>query len=187
MRFCNVSETLGLGYDSRYDGFDPQYPLPPRAHWLVLLLVWIAISSVLKRLVPERYNDLARSMMVDAWVFYLCHWIRRVNAEAKSPFWCDVYVIVQLIWAALSGFAHANTPLMILWSILTIGSLILGVGTIFMVKSDLEDHYNNREHAGLVLNGLMTFAFNFLYFQHHLYDIAKRKQRAQSFAGGQLS
>ena len=33
----------------------------------------------------------------------------------------------------------------------------------------------------------MTFFFSFLYFQYHLYDIARRKQKAQSLMAGQLS
>ena len=55
-------------------------------------------------------------------------------------------------------------------------SRILEIVTIFLIRSDLERHYNEREPYGLQLNGLMTFFFSFLYFQYHLCDIAKRRR-----------
>jgi divalent metal cation (Fe/Co/Zn/Cd) transporter len=67
--------------------------------------------------------------------------------------------------------------------ILALSSMVLGIATVFMIKSDLERHYNDREHAGLVLGGVMTFFFSFLYFQYHLYDIAKRRKRVAEALG----
>jgi len=182
-----MSQSLGLDYDPKYEGFDPRYPSPPRVHWTALLLGWFAAAIAVAICVPDKYNDLAQSLLFDGWVFYLCHWIRRLNPEAKSPFWCDIYVVIQLTAAGLGAFAPISMVVSILVLVLSIVWLILGIATIFMVKSDLEDHYNNREHVGLLLSGGMTFFFSFLYFQHHLYQIAKRKQAAQSLMAGQLS
>jgi hypothetical protein len=182
-----VSQTLGLGYGPRYEGFDPQYPAPPRVHWLALWLGWMAISWAIQTSVPEKYSDLLQSLVVDAWVFYLCHWIRRLNPEAKSPFWCDVYVVVQLATTALGDFIHLSPAVEIVVDVLVVAWIVLGIVTIFLIRSDLEDHYNNREHAGLVLNGVMTFFCSFVYFQYHLYDIGRRKHRAQSQMAGQVS
>jgi len=155
-----VSQSLGLGFESKYEGFDPQYPSPPRVHWLALLIAWVAISLVIDKYFPEKYHDLLQSLVVDGWVFYLCHGIRRLYPEAKSPFWCDVYVVVQLAAATLGDFAHASTIWGLLLYPLAIAGIVLAIATIFLVRSDLENHYNNREHAGLVLNGVLTFFFS---------------------------
>ena len=186
-----MSQSLGLGYDPNYEGFDPQYPFPPRVHWLALLVGWIAVSWLIDTYVPKKYEDLLQSLVVDGWVFYLCHWIKRLNPNAKSPFWCDVYVVVQLASSALPEFgvmARLESPSFdVLLYALWIAWVILGIATVFLVRHDLQDHYNNREHAGLVLNGALTFFCSFLYFQHHLYDIGERKRKAQSQMTGQLS
>ena len=183
-----MSQSLGLGYDPKYEGFDPQYPSPPRVHWLVLLAAWSAAEWLIGVYLPERYQTLAYSIVAGAWVFYICNWIGRLNPEAKSPFWCDVLVVVQLTSAGIVSGHHPTVILLLVADVLELISAILGIVTIFLVRSDLENHYNNREHAGLVLNGVMTFFFSFLYFQHHLYDIAKRRKLAlESLSAGQLS
>jgi hypothetical protein len=44
------------------------------------------------------------------------------------------------------------------------------------MKSDLEDYYSTEEPIHLQLNGVMTFFFGTLYFQHHLSRIAQWKK-----------
>ena len=44
------------------------------------------------------------------------------------------------------------------------------------MQSDLEDHYNTVEPINLQLNGVMTFFFGILYFQHHFSRIAQWKK-----------
>jgi hypothetical protein len=178
MPFSRGDHTLAsiLGYDPKYEGLDPKYPSPPRVHWLALLVAWIAIGWLIGMYGPPRYRDLLQSLVVDAWVFYLCNWVRILDPESKSPFWCDVYVVVELACASL-GIVHSpSNALSLTLELLGFASAILGIATVFLVRSDLQRHYNEREHAGLVLNGVTTFFFSFLYFQYHLYDIAKRKQ-----------
>ena len=173
-----------LGYDPKHEGFDPQYLSPPRVHWLVLLAAWWTVESLIRLSVPDRYQALASSIVVGGWVFYICNWIGRLMPDAKSPFWCDVLVVVELGCAGLgSVYSHS-----LIVDVLALAAAILGIVTIFLVRSDLENHYNNREHAGLVLNGLMTFLFSFIYFQYHLYDIAQRRKLAlESVSGGRFS
>jgi hypothetical protein len=179
---------MDLGYDLKYDGVDPQYPPPPRVHWLVLLVAWWAASFLIALSVPERYRALANSILVDAWAFYLCHWIGRLDPEARSPFWCDVSVVVELGCAGLSSIHHSSDLMNLCIGLLGIASGILGIVTIFLIRSDLEKHYNSREQAGLSLSGVMTFFFSFLYFQYHLYGIANRKKlQAESLSARQLS
>jgi hypothetical protein len=170
-------------YDPRYEGFDLRYPSPPRVHWLVLLLAGIAINIGIGIVLPVRWKGIAQSFVADAWVFYLCNWIRTLDPEAKSPFWCDVYVVVELVCAALVTMKHPGQIAQVISVLLGLASGILGIATVFVIKSDLEHHYNNREHAGLALSGFMTFAFSFLYFQYHLYDIANRRKRVAEAMG----
>lgn len=170
-------------YNPAYEGFELRYPSPPRVHWLVLFLAWIAIVYVIAAVVPERWQDIAQSLVVDSWVFYLCTWIRNLDPEAKSPFWCDVFVAVQLGSVGLGVIRQPWLAVQALILILALSSMVLGIATVFMIKSDLERHYNDREHAGLVLGGVMTFFFSFLYFQYHLYDIAKRRKRVAEALG----
>ena len=167
-----------LGYDPKYDGFDPKFPSPPRIHWLVLAVAWLGIVRCINQYAPATWRGIAHSLVIDAWVFYLCNWIRQLDPESKSPFWCDVYVVVELACAGLGSIRHLSSTLYGVVELLAVTSTILWIATIFLIRNDLERHYNDREHAGLALNGLMTFFFSFIYFQYHLYDIAKRKKRA---------
>jgi hypothetical protein len=176
-----------LGYDPKYEGFDPQYPAPPGIHWLGLIGAWCAAEWLIAYSVPENYQALASSMVAGGWVFYVCNWIGRLMPGARSPFWCDVLLVVQLASVGLASGRHPPVARLLVADVLGLGAVILGIITIFLVRNDLENHYNNREHAGLVLNGAMTFFFSFLYFQYHLYDIAKRKHAAESFTARQLS
>jgi len=178
-----------LGYDPKYEGFDSKYPSPPRIHWLVLLAAWIAIDWAIARVCASRYVGLLDSLVMDARGFYL--WIKTLDPESKSPFWCDVYVVIELACAGLGTMQNPSAGISLAIDLLGIASAILGIATLFLIRADLEHHFNDREHAGLVLNGWMTFFFSFLYFQFHLYDIAKRKKlQAQTMgaaSGAQIS
>jgi hypothetical protein len=170
-------------YDPKYEGFDLRYPSPPRVHWLVLLLAWFGIQWAIALTVPAKWSGITTSLVFDGWVFYLCNWIRTLDPEAKSPFWCDVYVVVELVCAALVTMKHPGQIAQVIAVLLGLASGILAIATVFVIKSDLEHHYNDREHAGLVLSGVTTFFFSFLYFQYHLYDIANRRKRVAEAMG----
>ena len=126
-----MSQNLGLGYDPRYEGFDPQYPAPPRVHWLVLLLAWWAVTLLTAVYLPERFHALANSIGPDAWAFYLCNWIRRLETGAKSPFWCDVLVVVELGCVGLGTISHPAPVTDLIVALLGFASAILGIVTIF--------------------------------------------------------
>ena len=153
------------------------YPPPPRVHWLVLLCAFTLIKILVGTYTPPRYHELVDSIAGDAWAFYLCLWIRSLDSDARSPFWCDVYVIVELAYAALDMRQNPSRTLDQAIAFLGLSSAVLGIVTIFLIRSDLERHYNERELYGLHLSGVMTFLFSFLYFQYHLYDIAKWREK----------
>jgi hypothetical protein len=154
-----------------------EYPPPPRVHWLVLALVWGAIGYLIDQLAPQPYRNLLNSLIPDAWAFYLCLWIRQLDPESRCAFWCDVYLVVELSFAALTIHQHPSPTIQTLTSLLEIASAILGIATIYLVRADLLKHYNEREPIGINLGGVVTFFFNFLYFQSQLYPIAQFKKR----------
>jgi hypothetical protein len=160
------------------------YPSPPRVHWFALLCASMVLNALIGYYTPLHYQPLIGSIGVDAWAFYLCLWIRSIDSDARSPFWCDVYVIVELTCAALSVRQNPSPILQGILSLLAIASVILGIATTFLIRSDLERHYNEREPYGLQLSGVMTFFFSFFYFQYHLYDIAKRRDEDRASTHG---
>jgi hypothetical protein len=167
---------------------DIEYPSPPRVHWFVLLLSWIVLAIVFASLAPPAYQKLLNSLVVDAWAFRLCLWIKSLDPETRSPFWCDVYVVVELAYALVSIRRGPSIIEQDITSYLAFASFSLYCWTIYLIRSDLLKHYNRREPYGLELNGLMTYMFSFLYFQSQLYPIAKAKKReAEQRAGAPIS
>ena len=156
------------------------YQPPPRVHWSVLLFASIAVDGLASYYAPLRFHELVNSIAGDAWAFYLCLWIRSLDSDARSPFWCDVYVIVELAYAALAMRQNPSRIEHETIALLGLASVVLGIITIFLIRSDLERHYNEREPYGLHLSGVMTFFFSFLYFQYYLYDIAKWREKERS-------
>ena len=153
------------------------YPPPPRIHWLALFVTWAVWGLLATRLAPQRYQGLLNSLSIDAWAFYLCIWIRRLNPDALSPFWCDLYVIVELSCAACGIHQNPSALFSYFNFILAIASSILAITTVFLIRADLLNHYQGREPIGIYLGPVMTFFFSFLYFQSQLYEIAQYKKR----------
>ena len=133
-----------------------------------ILIAWLAAKP---------YRNLLSSLIVGSWAFYLCLWIRSLDADFRSPFWCDVYLLVEVSWAALT--IHQNPTVLVqeVAGVLKVASVVLGIATIYMIRADLQKHYNEREPIGLQLSGAMTWFFSFLYFQAELYPIAQSKKR----------
>lgn len=152
------------------------YPPPPGVHWVVLLLTWFALSMLVAVFAPPHYQNLLNSLIADSWAAYFCLWLRRLNPEAVSFFWCDVYVVVEISYALILTVPHRSDALDTLGAFLALASAILAIVTIFIIRRELLEHYNRREPIGLDLSGAMTFFFSFLYFQAKLYPIAKLKK-----------
>lgn len=158
-------------------GGPQDYPSPPRVHWFVLFLVWSALSWLIRQYAPSAYQELLNSLVVDAWAFYLCLWIRRLDPDCKSSFWCDVYLVVEIACASLTIRQNPSHDLETLIGVLGVASGVLGIATIYLIRYDLQKHYNEREPIGLELGPVKTFFFSFLYFQAKLYEIAQYKKR----------
>src|SRR5580658_2776374 len=170
-------------YSDSPRGLKAEFPAPPRVHWAVLLLVSISVAMISAVYAPERYWQLIQGAVDNLWPIYLCLWVRKLNPDSSSLFWCDLYVVVELSYAAT--YLPTNHLILrdTLGLILGLVSGILGITTVFIIRSELMKHYNEREPYGLRLDGFMTFFFSFLYFQAKLYPIAKAKHE---FAAGGL-
>jgi hypothetical protein len=161
-----------------------EYPPPPAVHWFALLLASIAAGILINWLAPAPYRNLLQSLVGDGWAFYLCLWIRQIEPDSHTAFWCDAYVVVELGYAALTIRQNPIGLLEITTGILGFASFALGIATIYMIRADLLKHYNEREPIGIYLSPVLTFFFSFLYFQSQLYEIAKQKKRlALGFSG----
>jgi hypothetical protein len=159
---------------------EPEYPPPPRVHWLVLLGVSVILDFIIDYYAPKPFQEILTSLAVDGWAFYLCLWIRKLDHETLSPFWCDVYVVVELAFSAMSIGQHPSAHIQVISSILGFASAVLGIATIFLIRRDLVKHYSEREDFTLVLGPFMSFFFSFFYFQYHLYDIAEQKLKERN-------
>jgi hypothetical protein len=159
---------------------EPEYPPPPRVHWLVLLGVSVILDFIIDYYAPKPFQEILTSLAVDGWAFYLCLWIRKLDHESLSPFWCDVYVVVELAFSAMSIGQHPSAHIQVISSILGFASAVLGIATIFLIRRDLVKHYSEREDFTLVLGPFMSFFFSFFYFQYHLYDIAEQKLKERN-------
>jgi hypothetical protein len=153
------------------------YPPPPRVHWLALLFVWMTLSILVHVYIPAPWQALLDSLIPNAWAFYLCRWIGKLDSNARSPFWCDVYLVVELSCAALNVHPLHSQSGQWLVTILQIASPILAIATIYLIRADLLRHYREREPRAIELGPILTFFFSFLYFQSELYPIAIEKQR----------
>jgi hypothetical protein len=165
-------------YSDSTRGLNAEFPSPPRVHWLALLLYGIVVGILVAIFVPKPYQSLVESLADSVWPVYFCVWLRELNPDSSSFFWCDAFVVVQLANAAMVLVRQSSEAVSWLATILGLVSAVLGIATIFIIRKELLRHYNEREPYGLYLGGVMTFFFSFLYFQSQLYPIAEAKNEA---------
>jgi hypothetical protein len=134
-----------------------RFPLPPRVHWAVLLLLLASAEALVIWLFPAPYRNFAVFVVASAWPTYLCIWIRRLDHRASSLYWA--------IASLVTGFGF-------------LFSWLLLIVVIFELREELLDHYNRREPLHLRLNFILTILFSFIYFQYALNKIANAKQTA---------
>jgi hypothetical protein len=165
-------------YSDSGQGLNAEFPAPPKVHWVALFLAGIAVGILVAIFVPRPYQALANSLVDNAWPVYFCIWLRELNPDSNSFFWCDAYVVVELGYASMALVRNPSQLTHAVAGLLGLASTVLGIATIFIIRKELLRHYNEREPNGLHLDGVITFFFSFLYFQSQLYPIAKAKNEA---------
>jgi hypothetical protein len=112
-----------------------------------------------------------------AWGLYLCLWIRELDPKAKSIFWWSACIFLSLI-GELFDVAHLESRLgSYPGDAISLCEVAVFIVSVFVIRNELQEHYNKREPIGLHLGLLMTLFFSFLYFQYHLFEVAKFKKR----------
>jgi len=153
------------------------YPPPPNVHWEVLFGAQFVVVILVVILAPKAYWNFLSNLAFDAWVIYLCLWIRRLNPAFMSIFWCIAYVALQLSFTVPGAPLPLSGGITIFAASLALLSFALWIITIYVIRAELHYHYNQCEPVGLYLSGVMTLFFSFLYFQYHLYKIAQLRER----------
>jgi|SRR5580658_1302047 hypothetical protein len=153
------------------------YPPPPNVQWIALFAVQIFFALMAFMLVPRGFSGLVAVLAFDAWAVYLCLWLRKLNPEFMSIFWCSAFIALQIAFTVPGAPIPLNSGITIFAVSLALLALILWIVTIYLIRAEIHFHYNVSEPVGLYLSGVMTFFFSFIYFQYHLYNIAQLKQR----------
>jgi hypothetical protein len=160
--------------------YDPKYPAPPRVHWAVLLAFWSAIVILTEIFVPKDLWRPVTALAFAAWPLYLCVWLLRLNSKSKSLLWLVGSIAGQL-FLYLDPPHHGSSALMTALEIAGgLASFALPIVVIYVIRTELQEHYNEREPIGLHLDPFATFAFSYFYFQYHLYEIAQAKRSHSS-------
>jgi hypothetical protein len=178
------------------NGLEPSpgtaYPPPPSIHWTALLFAFLLIEFLLEKFLPDLFIGFADTLLLNAWLVYLCLWMRKLDPRSRSLPWAFVSIAAELALNSVQFLQNEEvlTPTPALgWLIrgLMVASFVLAVAVVFIMRSELEQHYNQREPIGLYLSPALTFLFSCLYFQYHFYDIAQfKKRQAKGLVSGTL-
>jgi hypothetical protein len=138
------------------------FPVPPDFHWALVLL----------------FSIITCGLFLWAWLIVEAAWIRKIKPESKGLAMALVSLSSQVVkWVVDVIMAFASPghpfPIGILFFLSCVGFYLVAV---FMMSSDLEDHYNSAEPINLRLNGAMVFFFAVFYFQHHFSRISAWKK-----------
>lgn len=142
-------------------------PEPPNLHWALVLLLAIVTCGLFGMV----------------WVIVQAVWLKKIRPDGKPLKLLLGYLgLVGIVWISsfVMGMAGAATgsetesPAFAgLMFICYIGMLVCFIWGVFSMRSQLEDYYSNEVPIGLSLSGIMTFFFNYIYFQYHFNRIAE--------------
>jgi hypothetical protein len=112
-----------------------------------------------------------------AWLFVEAVFVRKIKTDSKAILFGILAFATTFIGGVIRGLTRAmNGEANPIGGLLSLAGFVLVIVALFQMKSDLEDYYNTSEPIYLRLNGVMTFFFGILYFQHHLSRIAQWKK-----------
>jgi hypothetical protein len=160
------------------------YPAPPRLHWGLLLLAFTIAGTVLEDLWRTPYSELVQTALGFVWIFYFCTWLRKLDSHAKSLPLAWTSFLLFLASDALDFIPSPSRSVEWLGDALCVAGVAASIVLIFVTRSELMRHYNEREPIGLNLGKVMTYFFSYVYFQYHLNQIAqfrsvKQEERQQ--------
>jgi hypothetical protein len=161
------TETVQANYTSAY--YDP-----PSVPWWGLLSVFIFLGSMPQFLPHRQIWAIIANLLGALWCVYIGVWLRRLDSNSKALYWIVAYTFLNLPYDVVALRVSLETSWFLTWTAFVIYGLYI-VGT-YVVRAELEKHYNQREDFGLSLGPIMTFFFSYIYFQYHLRDIAEYRK-----------
>ncbi len=135
------------------------FPAPPALHWAVVLVIGIFTCN----------------FFTLAWGIVQSAFVKRIEPKSKSLYCYIGSIAAVVLYIVLSAMDVVSELVFLAW----IASIGLWIISGFVLRSELEEHYNTSEPISLDLSGIMTFFFNVFYFQYHLYRIAELKRTTQ--------
>jgi hypothetical protein len=171
-----LEESLA-GFPSLHRG---PFPVPPRLHWTVLILIgfivnvagkWLTFSGIAS---PWIGNVLSVQSVLFAWLLVQASFVQRLSGSSF------------VFTTAAGGFVIAAPVLLIRsrrfdahgWaSLLPLVGAAMLLMDLFRMRSALERHYNAVEPYELSMQGVPLFLLGPIYLQYHLRNIALWKAR----------
>jgi len=151
------------------------FPDPPNLHWGLVLL----------------FDLLTCGLFQIAWNLILSGWMRRVQPSSAAIFFYAIGYVTRIAYTAFylpiwmetmrHVLAHDMTYKPHLTHTLFIYGLqfvawVLRLVARFVMKANLEEHFNGPEPVGLRVNGIMVFFFGGLYLQAKVNEVNEIKQ-----------
>jgi hypothetical protein len=124
------------------------------------------------------------------WNLVLASWMKRVQPNSKAVFYYATATVLVFLQIIIGSHTRAVFQPGVHWwityytahplrNILGLAVWIVRLIARFVMRADLEQHFNGPEPVGLALSGVMTFFFGGLYFQYHLNRINELKRMAR--------
>lgn len=167
-----LSPQLGPDYRSAY--YDP-----PNVPWWFLLIFFFLLGGIAALLPDSLLWIIVVKLLWGLWCIYLCFWLRRLDPNSKALLWILACTALDLVRVIVRSTIDAKESL--LPALAGLAYVVIFVIGIFVIRAELERHYNQQERLRLKLSPVMTFFFSFVYFQFHLYYIGEvRRQKREA-------
>ena len=130
-------------------------PRPPRLHWGVLLVLQIVTLG----------------LFAIIWLIVIARWVKRVNGKSQAYWWsivnaCMLPALFLLVMIeTMVGVPPDGVAISVITTLFRLGILVTGLGSLFVLRSELESSPIN-----IPLSGVATFFLGVIYFQYHLHD-----------------
>jgi hypothetical protein len=156
-----------------YAGSAVPYPDPPNLNWGLCLLFGFLTCGIFNLV-----YDLIQVL-----------WVKKVEPASKSLMYYLIFIAFEVLnlggtFGKIALFSSgrftevptSSVPLALLSAAISIGVVVMYILYRFIMRAELERHFNGPEPIGLRLNPIMTFFFGGLYFQYHFNRINEIKR-----------
>ena len=137
----------------RFTPPQPAVPLPPNLHWGLCILI----------------NLVSCGLFGTVWSFIQANWAKKIRPDNPAMVFLAGYVAAFFVAIVLSTSESTEN----VGTFVNLGGVVMFVIAQFKVRRAMEDYFNTEEPIHLVLSGVMTFFFGWIYLQYHfnrIYD-----------------